>query len=90
MKFPVLLAIAAFAVGAISTPETYQGFPALLSREQAIITELGPHLSPNASIILPGSPEFANATLRWQEYKDPNITIVVKVATESDVQQTVS
>jgi hypothetical protein len=28
--------------------------------------------------------------LRWQEWESPNITIVVEVATENDVQETVS
>lgn len=52
--------------------------------------ELRPRLSLNASIIFPGSADFVHATTRWQDYEDPNITIVVKVATASDIQQTVS
>lgn len=55
----------------------------------SVYAELGPRLSQNASIILPGSPLFENATLRWQEWRDPNINVVVEVATESDVQETV-
>lgn len=70
--------------------ETYDSFSGLLSRQEPVLSELGSLLSPNASIILPGSSDFANATQRWQEWKDPNITIVVKVVTEQDVQETVS
>ena len=46
-------------------------------------------LSPDANIYFPGSPKFAEAVLRWQEWQDPNITIVVEVTTESDVIETV-
>jgi hypothetical protein len=53
-------------------------------------TILSSRLSSNASIFLPGSSEFSDATLRWQEWESPNITIVVEVATEDDVQETVS
>lgn len=54
-----------------------------------IYAELCPQLSQKASIILPGSSQFVNATLRWQEWYDPNITVLVGVVTESDVQETV-
>ena len=37
----------------------------------------------------PGTEQFTNATTRWQEYKEPNITVAVKVATESDVPEIV-
>ncbi|KAF8847502.1 FAD-binding domain-containing protein [Acephala macrosclerotiorum] len=59
------------------------------SSSAGIHAELSPRLSQNASIILPGSSQFVNATLRWQEWRDPNITVVVEVATESDVQETI-
>lgn len=55
-----------------------------------VVTELGPRLSQNAAILLPGSVQFADATDLWQQYMVPNITVVVDVASESDVQQTVS
>jgi hypothetical protein len=54
-----------------------------------IEAELGSLLSPNATIIYRTDFRFGNATERWQEYKSPSINIVVEVATESDVQETV-
>jgi hypothetical protein len=76
----------------LATLDTLQNsFQTLFSsRSLDIETILGPRLSSNASIFLPGSSEFSDATLRWQEWESPNITIVVEVATENDVQETVS
>lgn len=51
--------------------------------------ELGPLLSPGASIYLPGTPEFSDKTTRWIDSLSPDIGAVVVVATEEDVQQTV-
>jgi hypothetical protein len=53
------------------------------------IEELKKELSSGAAIYLQGSTEFVNATTRWQIYKEPNITVVVEVATEKDVSTTV-
>lgn len=61
-----------------------------MSDHVGIQAELGALLSPGASIVLPSDPEFAGLTARWREYEAPNITFVVKVAAETDVQQTVS
>lgn len=55
-----------------------------------IIQILGPLLSSNAEIYLPGSEGYANGTIRWSSLDQPDIAVVVKVATEGDVQQTVS
>ena len=55
-----------------------------------VLSELGPRLSPNASIILPDAAEFDAATTRWTEYQAPSFSAVVKVAIEKDVQETVS
>lgn len=55
-----------------------------------ILHDLSPLLSPQASIVLPGDIAFSNLTSRWREYRAPNISVVVQVATEVDVQQTVS
>ena len=61
------------------------------SRAYSNITEeLGPLLSPNAAIIFPGSAEFLVATDRDNEQEPPTFAVVVEVATESDVQETVS
>ncbi|KAL2016663.1 hypothetical protein VTK56DRAFT_3207 [Thermocarpiscus australiensis] len=54
-----------------------------------ISAALGPKLSAKAAIVLPGDSDFASLTARWREYEAPSIAAVVKVATESDVQQTV-
>jgi hypothetical protein len=79
-------------VNSFQTPfQNVVSFPERLgARSIDIKTDLGPRLSSNASIFLPGSSQFADATLRWQEWRDPNITVVVEVATEGDVQETVS
>lgn len=60
-----------------------------LSQPNTITDILGPLLSPNASIYLPGTEGFVNGTARWSLLDQPNVTAVVKVATEADVQQTV-
>ncbi|KAI1811582.1 hypothetical protein GGS20DRAFT_92611 [Poronia punctata] len=54
-----------------------------------ILASLGPKLSAQAAIILPGDGEFDSLTSRWREYEAPCIAAVVQAATESDVQQTV-
>lgn len=61
-----------------------------MSDSVEILADLAPLLSPGASIVLPGDPEFAGLIARWREYEAPNIIVVVQVAVESDVQQTVS
>lgn len=55
-----------------------------------IIPDLGPLLSPQASIVLPGDATFVNLTRRWREYEAPTVSAVVQVAAEADVQHTVS
>lgn len=55
-----------------------------------ITKELGPLLSPGAAIVFPGSPEFLVATDRDNEEYPPTFSVIVEVATESDVQETVS
>jgi hypothetical protein len=61
-----------------------------MSDSEGILANLGPLLSPKASIVHSTNPEFAGLVARWREYKGPNITVVVQVAVESDVQETVS
>lgn len=46
-------------------------------------------LSDRARLLLPGSKEFADASLRWSSANSPTYSLLVQVATESDVQQTV-
>ena len=58
--------------------------------QASIVLELGPKLSPNATIILPNDSRFAAATQRWVEYQAPSFGAVVIATDEKDVQQTVS
>ncbi|KAI0165178.1 hypothetical protein GGR52DRAFT_97996 [Hypoxylon sp. FL1284] len=53
-----------------------------------IAADLGPLLSAQASIVVPGDATFANLTSRWREYHAPSISAVVQVAVEADVQET--
>ena len=52
--------------------------------------ELTKYLSPGAEIILPSNKElFKNLTTRYSEVDKPGIDVVVRVATERDIVQTV-
>lgn len=55
-----------------------------------IVSQLGPQLSPNATIYTSASPQFANATARYSAYAEPNFTCVVEPGVESDVSKIVS
>lgn len=46
-------------------------------------------LSKAAEVFYPGSEGFVNATLRWGAAQTPQYDMIVKVATEADVQKTV-
>lgn len=59
------------------------------SHEQ-IHEELGAKLSENAILITEGSEGFREATIRWQEFRPPTFRASVQVATEEDIQETVS
>lgn len=62
-----------------------------ISRANTNITdELGPLLSSGAEIVYPGSTEFLAAIDRDNRQDPPTYAVVVDVATESDVQETVS
>lgn len=47
-------------------------------------------LSDLAEVYYPGSEEFTNATIRWGAGQTPHYDMIVKVATEEDVQAAVS
>lgn len=47
------------------------------------------HLSDRARVLLPASKAFADASLRWSSANSPTYRLIVQVATEADVQQTV-
>lgn len=54
-----------------------------------ITNSLGPLLSADAETHLPGSAGFNTCTDRWQDYAPPTFGVVVQVASEGDVQETV-
>lgn len=95
MIMEFLAAILAWAIGLISSFAGYQGLQSplnyLFPHTLNITADLGPLLSPGASISLPGSSQFESITTRWQmHYPSPNFRAAVQVATDNDVQQTVS
>ena len=55
-----------------------------------VSTELGPKLSEEGLVVLPGDAAFTNLTSRWREWHSPEVVAVVKAATEGDVQEAVS
>ncbi|KAL1862848.1 hypothetical protein Daus18300_008345 [Diaporthe australafricana] len=55
----------------------------------AFVDELGPQLSPEASITLFGSDDFENLTARWTAWKAPSFKAAVQVYTEEDVSNTI-
>jgi hypothetical protein len=73
-----------YVAGALSS--RYLGESPLAARS----THLPSCLSAGAEVYYPGSKEFANANLRWGAAQNPHYDMVVKVATEQDVQETVS
>lgn len=54
------------------------------------LADLRPLLSHKAGIYLPGSTDYADATTRWDAPTQLGLDLVVKVASEADVQHTVS
>lgn len=53
------------------------------------VAQLGPLLSPDANILLPGSRGYEFGTDRWNPWKAPKFDVVIEVATEIDVEQAV-
>jgi len=56
----------------------------------ALSNDLGPELSQQAAIYLLGTQGFEDAKTRWAANINPGFEAIVKVATEQDVQATVS
>jgi hypothetical protein len=54
-----------------------------------IRAELGPLLSPNASIHVRGEKGFEDGYYFWQAWRNPHLDAAVKVATEGDVEETI-
>lgn len=67
------------------SPSRYDGSHAIVN----ITNSLGPFLSADAQIHLPGSAGFNKSTDRWQDYAPPTFGVVVQVAEDRDVQETV-
>lgn len=63
------------------------GYQMVLSPTDDIVAELHPLLSPAASIVLPTENQtlFSDLTRRYIELFQPDIAVVVRVGTESDV-----
>lgn len=57
--------------------------------KRTIDSGLGPLLSPGASIYYPGSEGFTDSSERFTLLNSPNYQVVVHVATEEDVVETV-
>ncbi|KAL6232763.1 hypothetical protein BDW75DRAFT_232543 [Aspergillus navahoensis] len=62
---------------------------ARLASRADIQTTLAPQLSANADIYFPEEEIFEVATERWSYYHPPNFTVVVEVAEEEDVVNTI-
>ena len=69
---------------------TPQNYTPVTPMPADIHRDLGPQLAKNALIYSPGSPEYANATSRWNVYEEPNISVVVQPGNDNDVATIVS
>ncbi|KAF2197576.1 FAD-binding domain-containing protein [Delitschia confertaspora ATCC 74209] len=61
----------------------------IVSNDSSISRILGPRLTSNARIILPGDVDFSSSSERWQEYAKPTFKAIVEVTTESDISETI-
>ena len=75
----------ALSIFGAQTPLTSSPF----SLSGNVTADLGPRLSANAAIWLPGSDGYGVATDRWIPWNNPSLDVVVEVATEGDVEQAV-
>lgn len=62
----------------------------IASRAGNITNDLQPLLSSAAEIYYPGSVGYINVTTRWSAAIKPGLDVIIKVASEEDVQATVS
>ncbi|KAK4954383.1 hypothetical protein LTR10_007814 [Elasticomyces elasticus] len=84
--------ITAVVVGAAAwLQSTFNGQLPFFGTPQAanIAAQLGPLLSSSASVFTLGSSGFEEATARWQPWQSPSIDLVVKVATEADIEHAI-
>ena len=87
----VLAAGVAWAVNAPSVQKILSraGLAFLVANTTIPWENLTSRLSPEASVVFPGEPAFSDSTSRWREWHAPNVSVVVKVNSEKDVQETV-
>ncbi|KAJ5273272.1 hypothetical protein N7478_008397 [Penicillium angulare] len=90
MEF-VAVAVAGLVGSFCSTlsPTTELAWVNRLCSRGDIASELGSFLSPNANIHFPRSEGFLESTNRWSTLGTPNISVVVEVANENDVAETI-
>ncbi|PLB51157.1 FAD binding domain-containing protein [Aspergillus steynii IBT 23096] len=84
----VVAALGAWALGKFNTSLPWINHSSAL-QHPGIIADLGPKLSSGAQILFPDSPGFDVATARYSQYGAPNFTVVVQVAQEDDVAETI-
>ncbi|OTB15810.1 hypothetical protein K445DRAFT_317456 [Daldinia sp. EC12] len=79
------LAIFASSVAAGPTWHTSRGEDLVKFLERATAPTLNFHISPNASIVTPDSPEWAEDTTRWSTWSAPTFSVAFLPAEEKDV-----
>lgn len=65
-------------------------FAASTGRPKCLQSELAAMLSPEAELFVPSDPDYGNASIRWSTFDEPTFRAYVEVATEQDIQETVS
>lgn len=66
------------------------GYTNIAIRGVDVLNDLGPQLSPQASIVLPTDAEFDNLTARYSEFDRPTFVAVANPGVEADVAVIVS
>ena len=70
--------------------EPRDGYTNIAIRAVDVLNDLGPQLSPEASIVLPTDPRFDNLTARYSEFERPTFVTVANPGIEADVAVIVS
>ncbi|OAA50360.1 FAD binding domain protein [Metarhizium rileyi] len=91
LKMEVVAAVAAWALtsACYNLPTVQDLVPGLCSGDLGSPQELRQILSPGATVYLPDSEGFSNASIRWSTLELPTVNLVVVPATEKDVSETV-
>lgn len=87
MLNPILLTVTALAILISSSMVSRAGSS---TKTDNSFNDLRKLLSSAAEIYRPGSEGYINVTTRWSADAKPGLDVVVKVASEEDVQTTVS